>query len=48
MRGMNAPLNYEHFYNHEYILYITSYVLGGIVLMISIIAMIKAESNIAF
>ncbi len=48
MKGMNAPLYYEQYYDHEKVLYIISYVIGGAMVLIGIVAMIKAESNIAF
>jgi len=48
MKGMNAPLTYESYYKHEKILEIISYVVGGVAVLIAIVSMIKAESNIAF
>ena len=48
MKGINAPLTSESYYGHEHILEILSYVVGGVALLIGVIAMIKAESNIAF
>lgn len=48
MKGQNAPLTLESYYNQEFILFIVSYALGGLSLLIGIIAMVKAESNIAF
>ena len=48
MKGQNAPLTLEKYYKQEFILYIISYVIGGLSLVIGIGAMVKAESNIAF